>query len=222
MSVAIRPSYPDIQRSSRGFTLLELLVSISLISVIVLIVSLGLRTGLRAWARGKEANRVLVYKSAVEGLLARQLRTTPGHDHPNLADYAHFEGGKAELTFTTTHVPLGAVAGGVFKVVYRYYPDEKTLVYAQHLILTKEDLDEKLPEDADKAPSDLSKEGWLVSVVKDVQELEFQYQGNQEGHATPDWEEEWPGEKGLPPRLVGLLWKKGGDRLVFPTSPLDF
>jgi prepilin-type N-terminal cleavage/methylation domain-containing protein len=42
-----------ITKSSSGFTLLELLISVSLIAVLVLILSMSVRTGLRAYSRGK-------------------------------------------------------------------------------------------------------------------------------------------------------------------------
>jgi general secretion pathway protein J len=123
-----------ITKSSSGFTLLELLISVTLIAVLVLILSMAVRTGLRAYSRGKEINERLIVVSAIEGLLGRQLRAVVREDRSDLKNFSEFNGEKNEISFVTTHVPLGSQAGGLFKVVYRFDERGKKLIYAQKVI----------------------------------------------------------------------------------------
>lgn len=211
-----------LQGPRAGFTLLELLVSITLMGVIVLVVSLGLRMGLRAWARGKEANKALVSRMAVEGLLARQLRAVVGAADPRLSGRAYFRGREHELAFSTTYVPLGAGSGGVFKVVYRYEQDRQVLVYAHRLVLTRKDLDERLPDSAADAREEGEKSGWMVTVVEDLPEIRFGYQGVRRGEGPePEWKDEWPRGRNVPGH-VALFWGKDHRGAVFSTDPLGF
>ena len=124
----------QITKFSSGFTLLELLISVSLIAVLVLILSMSVRTGLRAYSRGKEINERLIVVSAIEGLLGRQLRAVVRQDGSDLKDFSGFHGEENEVSFVTTHVPLGSQAGGLFKVVYRFDERGKELIYAQKVI----------------------------------------------------------------------------------------
>jgi prepilin-type N-terminal cleavage/methylation domain-containing protein len=80
----------QITKFSSGFTLLELLISVSLIAVLVLILSMSVRTGLRAYSRGKEINEGLMVVSAIEGLLGRQLRAVVRKDGSDLKDFSEF------------------------------------------------------------------------------------------------------------------------------------
>jgi len=142
----------SITRSS-GFTLLELLISVTLIAVLVLILSMAVRTGLRAYSRGKKINKRLIVVSSIEGLLGRQLRAV------------------------VAHVPLGSQAGGLFRVVYRFDEKRKKLIYAQKVITRPEDLKEPLPDNIDQEDKeDLTEQGWGVSIINGIDSLAFTYQ----------------------------------------------
>ncbi len=212
--------------ASSGFTLIELLVSITLVAVIVMILSLGLRSGLRAWTRGRESNRLMA-RITLERLLGAQLRALARNEGSSMVDMARFEGNHREMVFTTTHVPMGTEEGGIFKVVYRYYPEERRLLYAQKLITTQEDLRENLPDTARAGDEDLLKAGWLVSELTDVPAAGFDYLAKAEKGRFNEWEEEWK-RPGAVPGRVALCWGKqnpgedGTDCTVFTTTPLDF
>ena len=195
----------SITKSPSGFTLLELLISVSLIAVLVLILSMSVRTGLRAYSRGKEINERLIVVSAIEGLLGRQLRAVVREDGSDLKDFSEFHGEENEVSFVTTHVPLGSQAGGLFRVVYRFDERGKKLIYAQKVITRPEDLKEALPDRIDpEDKEDLMEQGWGLSFVDGIDSLAFTYQGTLQDESIPeDWQDGW-NKKGKVPEAVAM------------------
>jgi len=204
------------------------LISVSLIAVLVLILSMSVRTGLRAYSRGKEINEGLIVVSAIEGLLGRQLRAVVRKDEPDLKDFSEFHGEENEVSFVTTHVPLGSQAGGLFKVVYRFDERGKKLIYAQKVITRPEDLKEALPDSIDpEDKEDLMEQGWGLSIVDGIDSLAFTYQGTLQNESAPeDWQDGWD-KKGKVPEAVamGLAFSDDGEEpaatwRIFYTDPL--
>jgi general secretion pathway protein J len=211
-----------------GFTLLELLISVTLIAVLVLILSMAVRTGLRAYSRGEKINERLVAVSAIEGIFGRQLRAVVREDGSDLKDFSEFHGGENEVSFVTTHVPMGSQAGGLFKVVYRFDEKGKKLIYAQKVITRPEDLKEALPDSIDpEDKEDLMKQGWGVSIVDGIDSLAFKYQSTLLDESAPeDWQDDW-NQKGRVPEAVtmGLVFSDDGEEpattwRIFYTNPL--
>ena len=191
-----------------GFTLLELLISITLISVIVVILSMSMKTALRAYIRGREANREIVTVAAVQGLLGRQLVMCVRPGTSATAKFFRFRGEDDELVFTTTHAPMGAQAGGIFLVVYKFQSEDESLLYAQRIVTSPEE--RKADPPGRLSVSDLKKvreEGWEISVVPGIESLEFSYLGR-DGDMTPDEVDNWPSawiRDGRLPRAVGVV-----------------
>lgn len=199
----------------RGFTLLELLVSVTLIAVIVLILSLALRTGLRAWGRGQAEAEHVQAETAVDGLLDRQLLAVVRPDAEGLMSFADFSGGEDEISMVTTHGPLGAQGGGLFRAVYRFDEEGERLIYAQKVITRKEDAEEDLPDLVDPTDAEaLAADGWAVSMVPGVKEVRFAYsEVLEEGTMDPDdWKDDWK-DRNSPPAAVAMrfTWISPGD-----------
>ena len=192
-----------------GFTLLELLISITLVSVIIVILSMAVRTGLRAYVRGHEANRELVAVSAVQGLLGRQLMMAVRPGIGDLAKFYKFKGEKDELIFVTTHVPMGAQSGGIFLVAYRFQNSSNSLVYAQRIVTDPMDVKKELPRQiAPDEVSDLREQGWDVSVVQGVEDLSFSYlekNRDMDAGSIDDWPSAWYRDRQLPAAVGAVL-----------------
>lgn len=187
----------------RGFTLLELLISITLMAVIVVILSMAVRAGLRAWERGQEANDTLMRESSIENLISRQLKTVIHTSSQDFNGLAKFTGDNTELSFVTTYIPLGSQMGGIFQVIYRYDPETDELLYAQRLITRKEELNDPLPEQFDE---DSTTKGWVYSEIGDVRPMLFFYCTDQNEVSNPkDWRDKWD-EGGDAPQAVVLGW----------------
>ena len=59
--------------SHRGFTLVELLVAMVLLSMVTLVVAMALRMSIRAWERGVEEGEHLQRRVAIPSLMEKQL-----------------------------------------------------------------------------------------------------------------------------------------------------
>jgi prepilin-type N-terminal cleavage/methylation domain-containing protein len=193
---------------AQGFTLIELLISMTLISVLVLILSMAVRSGLRAWVRGKEINERLIAMSAVEGLMGRQLRATVKDDGSEIGQYVDFNGSDEEISFVTTYIPRGFQAGGVFRVVYRFDEREKLLVYAQRVITREQDLEETLEDGVEtKDHEDLAEEGWDISVVSGIESLAFTFTDTPDDTDPEEWKNDWDQRRRIPAAVgIGWMW----------------
>ncbi|MEF3168001.1 MAG: prepilin-type N-terminal cleavage/methylation domain-containing protein [Deltaproteobacteria bacterium] len=216
---------------AKGFTLLELLISITLIAVLILVLSLGVRTGIRAWIRGKETSERVITSSAMEGLLSRQLQAAIRQDSHGAGEFTFFQGEPDELLFVTAHAPLSSLGGGIHLVHYWYDAEAETLFYSQKLLTRKEDLDAF----TGGSTSIEDEEDWESSKVPGVTSCVFAFTGtgNEKGELLPPgtWEQTWkPG--GDIPKAVAMSWSlvdepKRSDKdtdiawSVFPTDPLS-
>ncbi len=215
----------------KGFTLLELLISITLIAVLILVLSLGVRTGIRAWIRGKETSEMVVTSSAMEGLLSRQLQAAICQETHGAGEFTFFQGEPDELLFVTAHAPLSSRGGGIHLVRYRYDAEEEILLYSQKLVTRKEDLD-AFTEGGASIEDD---EDWESSKVPGVTSCVFAFtgSGSETGGPLPPgtWEQTWkPG--GDIPSAVAMSWTlanepKKSDKesdmawRIFPTDPIS-
>lgn len=109
-----------MKKPIRGFTLLELLLALSIVAVLMVIVSGGLRIGLAAWQRGeartakldRERSLIVLLEGALAG--AFPYRVTPGDaEQPRLL----FDGQPDRLTFATLSPPLPTAAPAAFSMV---------------------------------------------------------------------------------------------------------
>jgi len=192
----------------RGFTLLELLISITLVSVIVVILSMAVRTALRAYVKGREVNREIVTVSAVQGLLGRQLLMAVRPGTSNLGKFFRFRGENDQLIFTTTHAPMGSRAGGIFLVVYQFQDRDNTLLYAQRIITEPDE--RKADPPGTVSPEQVKKmreDGWDVSLVPGLESVEFSYLDSDrelDMDAVDNWPSSWIKDAKLP-SAVGLI-----------------
>jgi general secretion pathway protein J len=108
------------QTTVRGFTLLELMLALSIVAALMVIVSGGLRIGLTSWQRGEERTAkldrdrslIVLLEGALSG--AFPYRVTPGvAEEPRLV----FDGQPDRLTFATLSPPLPTGTLAAFSVV---------------------------------------------------------------------------------------------------------
>jgi len=161
--------------------------------MIVTILSMSVRTGLQAYSRGRTANEKILTMTAVEGLMQRQLRALAKRNLNNFRSSFFFQGEKHRISFLTTHVPLGSLAGGIFKVCYLFDEDNQRLIYGQLVITRIKDINKHLPEHV--APDEITglmEEGWAISMVDGIRSLNFAFTDSFDYESEPeDWEDEW-------------------------------
>ncbi len=195
-------------KGQKGFTLLELLISITLIAVLVVVLSMALRSGITAYTRSKDYNRFYLPETALFGLLWRQMEAVVSPEDPYLASYSRLRGEKDSLSFVTTYVPQGMSEGGIFQVVYYYNQDKKSILYAQKIITMRKDIETKPIDQLERlSKEDLAENGWLVEEMADIEDFLFAYKpSNADTETKPeDWDETFNKRQHLPTAIAFKL-----------------
>ncbi|HDQ93383.1 MAG TPA: prepilin-type N-terminal cleavage/methylation domain-containing protein, partial [Synergistetes bacterium] len=112
-----------------GFTLLELIISLTIIAVIVTVIQNGFQLGVRAWEKGESAIEGQQRYRYVLALMARQL----GSCHPSAAieidgeddSGALFKGDEASMAFTSKISLVPGDPPGTVRVRYRIETDDE-------------------------------------------------------------------------------------------------
>ncbi len=107
----------------RGFTLIELVLALSIVAIMVTMLFGGLRVGLRAWQRGEERAAVLQHARSVTQLLQEALggiyayRGRADQDTPGAGEVLLFQGEAERLSFVTVSPPVSLPAAIAFVAV---------------------------------------------------------------------------------------------------------
>ncbi len=160
-----------------GFTLLELILAIAILSMVTLIIGSGLRLGINAWERGEaEANENQRLR-VLSGLMSQQLKSVyPYKMEINNEKFIVFRGEPNSIMFVTT---LTDSFRGGFKWV-RYLYEDGILLYKESILPDKK-LFEKISGDEEIIDSD-------------IKEVRFTYLSSDKG----EWKESWGLGDGIP------------------------
>lgn len=203
----------------RGFTLVEMLIALSILAIIMVLVFSGLRLGSRAWEGVETVTERTAELRLARNFLERVLRQArptyvifDGEQRPVFGG----DGGGFEIA-----APLSDQVGIPGMYVLRIYAedlrDSRRLVLErwllhQEILEGEHDVPEWKPMDSSSGvggidgplDQDLASGAWGRSVlVEDLDELEISYFGAPEGEVEPDWQDEWL-EQPNPPLLLRL------------------
>ena len=194
-----------LKGSSKGFTLLEVLVSITLMALLIVILSMALRSGINAYTRIKAGNENFFPRAAIEGLLYRQLENIVEKTGSSLPGFFHFFCESDMISFTTTYSPLGLSQGGVIQVVYAYDDEKKGIIYAQKVLTRPFDLERKVSRDfLSQSPEKLLEEGWIIDEISEVEGVKFAFRPPllDENVDVSDWPSEHRGFGPIPGEIA--------------------
>lgn len=98
------------RRGARGFTLIEVVLALSIVAIMVTMLFGGLRVGLRAWQRGEERAAALQHSRSMTQLLEAALAGTYWYvgrtDQNNPTPILWFKGEADRVSFVTVAPPL--------------------------------------------------------------------------------------------------------------------
>lgn len=191
---------------AQGFTLMELLIAMSLMGLIFAALTGGLRFGTQAWQSTSERlaqtdDLQLVYRT-----MRRQISTAinaPG-SLIEARKQGSFEGRRDELSFVGS-APAQSMNPGLYLLKLVLVPDD----LGQTLALRWNRLQEQ---------SGTEQTDNIEPLVRGVQSIQFKYFGILEEGDQPRWLDEWRNET-KPPKLVQIVVNFAGSRRL-PWPPL--
>jgi len=172
-------------RRERGFTLVEVVIAVTIVATLLVVVFAGLRVGLASWQRGEERSQALERSRSVNQVLTRVLAGAyPYQAAATAREPARllFEGEADRVAFATVVSPFPSPEPIAFTAV--------TLSLATSppgLALTQKALPSEKPFDASLAP---------VFVDASVSRIRFRYLREANGEWTDRWDASQ--EKSLP------------------------
>ena len=195
-------------KRSSGFTLLELLVSLTILAIVASLIFGSLKVGIGAWERGErdiDANQRL---RAVAELVKAQIASIYAEKKLKLADNTEFfvRGDSKSLEFSSVAPILPQSNGRPVYVKYRVVPDEETGV--DQLFLRELDLALLNPKETEKKEDLKSDYTLLISSAKDIS---FEYLSPSQAEEGREWVKEWKEDKKniLPVAIRLCISKKG-------------
>jgi prepilin-type N-terminal cleavage/methylation domain-containing protein len=204
-------SYANRTIGNRGFTLLELLVAMVLVSAVTLIVGVALKLGIGAWERGVKEGETAQLCAAIPSLLGKQIRSLVKVD-PFQAGGKRalpFCGQAHDLSFFTSYAPQGSSLQGLLRVTYVFDEDEKTLSIYEQVVTRKEDLKEELNPLSDV----WNKSFDPVSLAPNVVAFDLRYTANKNPDPKEEsqWKEQWDCRSTTRPAGVMVRFQVGKD-----------
>lgn len=178
--------------SQRGFTLLELILSIGILSIVLVTIYATLSMGSRTWEKGERDIEKIQRERVVMNLLSREIKSafpykvTPSELDDHKEFYA-FDGKKDSISFVSG-VPLRGERGGLSWLTFLVEEDLGLVVIER----------DALRADIFEERDSLNKDDMEV-LDQRVREIQFEYyqrkSGKTEGEGEGEWEEKWDAEK---------------------------
>ncbi len=171
---------------SPGFTLIEMILAITIFSMVIAIIFSSFRLGLGAWEKGEKDIEFFQRVRAVSDLLSRQIRSTypyeitPGTFDTHKRFYAFF--GKSDSLKFVSYANLQKRSGGL-SLVEIWADDGKGLMQGENaaLVSNLSDLDDIALRDEDRS----------LVICPDVEKIEFRYFDRKKKDDEGDWLERW-------------------------------
>jgi prepilin-type N-terminal cleavage/methylation domain-containing protein len=196
-----------------GFTLLELLVAIALLSMVTLVAAMALRIAIHSWERGSEEGEAPQVLAAIPSLMEKQLDclvTTDTLDAQAPMPLTFCGQGNA-LSFFTSYAPQGSALQGLLRITYLFSEEDETLYVFEQAITRKEDLDERydpLSTEWEKGFDPVSRVSGIVGFS-----LLYMDQEQVDSKGEPGWKDTWGcASEAVPTDLHMFMRLKTGER----------
>ena len=198
-------------RRAKGFTLVELLVVMTLFGLLSLALVGGLRFGTRAWEAGAARGQALSEIEIMQGVIRRQLGEViqpelEGAETPESVIFA----GAADSLELFTYFPGHRGVGGRNYFRLAILPNDKLMRLDLSWRLYR--ADGSLYEN----PGDDGDSGEERQLIVGIESAEFSYFGASDRDREPDWQDRWDLEEKLPDLVALRITFPPGDRRYWP------
>jgi hypothetical protein len=192
--------------STTGFTLVEVVITLTILGFICLIIFGAFRLGLSAWERGESVKDEYQKARIISQLVTQQVKSAvPYKIKPQQAegDYLAFEGTAHALRFVSSLPVRGKQPEGLVYAKYEFKEGSSEggrLILYEEKALNKDFFAEELKEERS------------VTLLEGVSSVRFEYFREEDlsNNQQEEWVEEWNAkdEKRLPKALkMTILWK---------------
>jgi general secretion pathway protein J len=197
----------ELERREAGFTLLELLVGLTLLGVLMILVYSALNIGLRAWDTGDARAAEAAHQRIVQTFLRREMEQIFPVRWRGIAESRiAFDGAKTEMRFVTS-LNLGASAkDGGLQWAHLYVAEDGDGTQSRRSLFLRRDVFDLHAKDW--TALDGAKPTRLIAGVK---ELELSYFGAENENTDPKWTNEWTNPLRVP-LLVKIVIKTDSGR----------
>lgn len=201
-----------------GFTLMELLVAMSLLGLVFAVVFQAFSLGIRAWEKGEAIQEEYQRLRAALSLIVDQISSAypvTVRDKIGGESYLAFEGKENSLEFITSLSLSPRFKGGLSFAAYflkdDYTTDTKTFMASEGTMLTKGFFAE--------AQRTKTRDQGTFELITGITELKFAYYGNDSKDSGQGWKEEWDGKKqGRLPQAIKISLKINHNQADFPDT----
>jgi general secretion pathway protein J len=203
---------------SRGFTLIEVTITLTVLGFILLIIFGAFRLGLSAWEKGESTKEEYENVRIISQLISRQIKSIVPYKVKTQkaeGDYLAFEGKPQAMKFVSAVSMKAKQPEGFVYAIYEFEEGRKgegRLVLYEQRALNK-DLFEETP-----------KEESGVSLCEGISNVRFEYyrEEDPEKNRSESWQEEWNAkeEEGLPSAIRMTIDYDGGDKGKLPLTLL--
>jgi general secretion pathway protein J len=205
---------------STGFTLIEVIVTLTILGFIVLMVSGTFRLGFSAWEKGDSIKEDYQKIRMMSQLVSRQMKSlVPYKIKTEKAEgnYLAFDGKAHSLRFVSALAIKAKRPEGFVYVVYQFKDEgdkEGRLILYEQRALNRDFFEDDLKEDS------------AVTLFEGISQVRFEYyrEADEEKSRTEEWVEEWNAkeEKELPKavRMTVTYWNGKGKEEASPITVL--
>lgn len=194
---------PLAHRSQAGFTLLEMVIGITLLGFILVLLYGGLRLASQGWDAGEKRIEAGSRQNVVIEFLRRQLVMT----HPlrwrreDTTEALAFEGERDAVRFAAP-IPARLGTGGIHLVeLTSSRADEGVELRMRWRLPDPEDSGFEFDDDSEQ-----------VVLARALEQIEWSYFGADSDLVEPAWQDQWHSETRLPSLLRMRLTGKDGER----------
>ena len=191
-----------------GFTLIEVLVTLTILGFILLIIFGAFRLGLSAWNRGESTKENYQKVRIISQLISRQVKSAVPYKIKTQkaeGDYLAFEGKAHSLKFVSAFPMKSRQAEGFVYAVYEFKEggeEEGRLILYEQRVLNKDFFADDLKEDLG------------ISILEGISNVRFEFyrEEDPDENKPEEWVEEWNAkeENKLPKALRMIITQKNG------------